>query len=315
MSGDRLAELIKKINSLDRHSLVGHEDQLQVLDRGVDERLSAAFILSGASGIGKRKAALQIAEKYLCQNVQMNKSCGQCPSCQQIRAGQSISVSFLAPVDEMIRVDEVQKLLNMIHLRSLTQKRFVIIDDVEKMNLQAANTILKTLEEPPEGLYFFLLTSQISKVLKTIRSRCQVILFHPLHEDQMRSLLPMAEENILEKARGQVGKAQDLTDVDYQSRYIQCQQFLMDFMKDDFLVQDNGWREFVKNRENFLFLMEAWEEILLSRWKSKVLSDESGARVDQMLAGMMKIRRQMRFRPDDTLQIESLWTGLRQSEF
>ena len=309
-----MAELTKKINPLDRHPLVGHEDQLQVLDRGVSERSSAAFILSGASGIGKRKAALALAEKYLCQNVQNNKSCGHCPVCQQIRAGQSPSVSFLAPVEEMIRVDEVQKLLHSIHLRSLTPKRFVIIDDVEKMNLQAANTILKTLEEPPEGLYFFLLTAQISKVLKTIRSRCQVILFHPLHDDQMRLLFPMTSDEVLEKARGQVGKTQDLTDVEYQQRFAQCQQFLMDFMKDDFLVQDGGWREFIKNKENFLFLMASWEEILLSRWKSKVLSHESGERVDQMLTGMMKIRRQMRFRPDDTLQIESLWTELRQGE-
>ncbi len=309
-----MAELAGKINPLDRHPLVGHEDQVQVLDRGVTERSSAAFILSGPTGIGKKKAAFQIAQKYLCRSLQGTLPCGTCPSCQQIRAGQSVSVTFVAPIDEMIRVDEIQKLLSGVHLRSLTERRFIIIDDIEKMNAQAANTILKTLEEPPEGLYFFLLTSQVSKVLKTIRSRCQVILFHPLLTDQMQSLFPTIDQDILENARGRVGKAQELTDVDSQSRFAQCQQFLFDFMKEDFLVQDLGWREFIKNKENFLFLLQTWEDVLLGRWKSKTLTDDSTERIDQMLTGIMKIRRQMRFRPDDTLQIENLWSQIRQSE-
>ncbi|MFN7905218.1 MAG: hypothetical protein ACK5P5_08540 [Pseudobdellovibrionaceae bacterium] len=321
-----MADLKNKATALELKSLVGHSDQVHAICRGVQEKMSASFILSGSDGIGKKKAAIQTAQKFLCVNPSGNQFCGVCPSCKQIFDGQSVSVTIIEPASEMIRVDEIQKLLNSIHLRSLTKKRFVIIDQVEKMNLQAANTILKTLEEPPEGLYFFLITSQISKVLKTIRSRCQIILFQPLDFNEMKQIFPSLSEAAFTHARGQVGKAVDTMDVEHQNRFAQCQQFLNEFFTEDFLMKETGWREFMKNKENFLFLLTAWEELLLEGWKLDLQNDQghaesgghsspksspkSSQKSDQLLSGLLQIRRQMKFRPDDVLQIEGLWTKL-----
>lgn len=306
-----MAGVRSKNHSLASPFVVGHADQIRVLNQNVLQRSSASFLLSGPAGIGKRKTAMQIAQTHLCQSPQQNVFCGGCRSCQQLQAGHSVSVHIMEPEDEMIRVDEVQKLLNVIHLRSLTAKRFVVIDAVEKMNLQAANTLLKTLEEPPEGLFFFLVTSQISRVLKTIRSRSQVVLFHPLHESELRAIFPHVSHELIVQARGQASKAVDLMDADHRSRFDQCQQYLDDFFKEDFVLMDNGWREFMKNKDHFLFLLNAWEDILVRRWKQALETGQESAMYSRMLSGLAQIRRQMRFRPDDVLQIESLWTQLR----
>ncbi len=306
-----MAGLKTEKNSNNSSFVVGHQDQMRVLSQNLYQRSSASLLLSGLSGIGKRKAAMQIAQTQLCHSPVENLYCGVCPSCQQVRLGHSVSLHFLEPEDELIRVDDVQKLLSIIHLRSLTMKRFVVIDAVEKMNLQAANTILKTLEEPPEGLYFFLITSQISRVLKTIRSRSQVILFHPLQGEELQTIFPDAPPELIQQARGQASKAADLIDDSYRSRLEQCQHYLDDFFKEDFVLLDNGWREFMKNKDHFLFMIGAWEEILLRRWKAAVESNLEASIYGRILSGLSRIRRQMRFRPDDILQIESLWAQLK----
>lgn len=302
-----MAELTSKPTpkSLDQKSIVGHGDQIQVLERGVGERTSGVFLLNGPQGIGKRKTAKFIAQKFLCTT---GEACGVCPPCQQIRTGQSPSVHEIAPEDEMIRVDVVQKLLHSVQLRSLTQKRFVIIDGTEKMNQQAANTLLKTLEEPPEGLYFFLITSQISRVLKTIRSRSQVILFSPLSNEEMHQLFPQMSLQLLHAARGGVNKALELVDTEHQGRVAVCQQYFAEFKQKDFLVADTGWREFMKNKDQFLFLLSAWENLIAEEWKATIAKNTSSEWLEQVFTGLSQIRKGLRYRADDVLQIESLWT-------
>ena len=94
------------------------------------------------------------------------KACGICGSCLRIAQGQSESMLEIRPDGQFIKVSQASEIINYLSLQQWGRARAVIIDDVQRMNMQAANSLLKTLEEPPERTYFFLLTINYSMLIK-----------------------------------------------------------------------------------------------------------------------------------------------------
>ena len=136
-----------------------------------------AFLFGGAAGVGKRLFTDAFADWLLCLTPAASGACGQCRSCQLRQAGSHPDRLVVEPEEEgkMIRVDTVRQLADFMgQTAQQGGRKVVILHPAEAMNLNAANALLKSLEEPSAETYLLLVSDQPSRLLPTIRSRCQV---------------------------------------------------------------------------------------------------------------------------------------------
>ncbi|MCP3865094.1 MAG: DNA polymerase III subunit delta' [Aestuariibacter sp.] len=139
--------------------------------------LPHALLITGSAGIGKHELSLNVARWLLCQNP-AEEACGQCHSCQLWAAGSHPDFMLCQPEEnsKQIRIDNVRKVNELIfQTPQISQCQVVILRPAEVMNVNAANALLKTLEEPPGESFILLETERFGSVLPTIRSRCQRI--------------------------------------------------------------------------------------------------------------------------------------------
>jgi len=157
----------------------------QVIQMMQQHRLPHALIIGGVPGLGKLTFAKRLAAVLLCQRPTNRNACGQCKSCQLLAANSHPDYKLMQPeaskvppykISKVITVDQVR---NIQHSMATTAQqggaRVVIINGAEDLNLNAANALLKQLEEPGDNSYFLLLHQWPRRVLPTVRSRCQLL--------------------------------------------------------------------------------------------------------------------------------------------
>src|SRR3990170_7463544 len=156
----------------------GHEETINLLRGVIDKgRPSHAYLFSGPRGVGKAKTAVTFAAALNCASA-----CGACPSCRAVFAHTHPDFHYIEPEGQQtIMRGQITELLKVVHLKKGPgAAKVVVIDEAQALGQEAANTLLKTLEEPPAGVVFILVASNIERVLSTIASRCQRIAFGAL---------------------------------------------------------------------------------------------------------------------------------------
>jgi DNA polymerase-3 subunit delta' len=143
-----------------------------------------ALLLTGAAGLGKRRLALEFARALLCEAPRHDGgACGRCEGCRYVAAGQHPDLRLVEPVEiaddgtvtptEWIRVHWIRALIDWVQLSSHRRvAKVAVIVPAERMNAEAANALLKTLEEPPADSYLMLVSHQPGRLPATVRSRC-----------------------------------------------------------------------------------------------------------------------------------------------
>ncbi|GED33022.1 DNA polymerase III subunit delta' [Brevibacillus centrosporus] len=145
-----------------------------------NERLAHAYLLAGPKGAGKKQMALHLAKSLFCPEREAD-ACGACLTCRRIEGGNHPDVLFITPDGASIKIDQIRALQKEMAMRAVeSQHKVYIIEHVDKMTTQAANSLLKFLEEPPAGVLALLLTEHSHAMLPTILSRCQIVQFSPL---------------------------------------------------------------------------------------------------------------------------------------
>jgi DNA polymerase-3 subunit delta' len=148
-----------------------------------NQRLAHAYLFAGPRGTGKKQMALHLAKSLFCLEREAD-ACGACLSCRRIEAGNHPDVLVISPDGASIKIDQIRTLQKEMSMRAVESARKVyIIEHVDKMTTQAANSLLKFLEEPPAGVVALLLTENSHAILPTILSRCQILTFSPLSTD------------------------------------------------------------------------------------------------------------------------------------
>jgi DNA polymerase-3 subunit delta' len=156
--------------------VIGHDHVKQLLSRALRQgRLPPALLFAGPEGIGKRTLALAAARALVCLR-QDGDACGACPACSRAARGIHPDLTLVEPATAAIKIEQVRDAVRAIVDRPFeAQARAVVIDDAHVMTEQAANALLKSLEEPPATSHVFLITSAPQALPATIRSRCQVL--------------------------------------------------------------------------------------------------------------------------------------------
>ena len=175
--------------------VVGHRRLVDLLSRAVArDSLPPSLILAGPSGVGKKRAAVAVAQALNCLSPRSGKdfdSCGTCPACTRIARGVHPDVLIVEPGDSgSIKVDQVRDVVDRANYRPFDGKRrVVIIDDADALVPSAQNALLKTLEEPPASSVFMLVTSRPDLLLPTVVSRCPRLRFRALDDADVVAVL------------------------------------------------------------------------------------------------------------------------------
>jgi len=189
--------------------LTGHRHLLELLARAAMRgTLPQSLIFGGPAGVGKRTAAVALAQFVNCPSelgsdalmfttselgseVVRNDACGECASCKRIARGVHADVLLIEPGDTgTIKIDQVRDAIERTAYRPFEgRRRVVIIDEADKINGDAQNALLKTLEEPPPASMFVLVTSRPDVLLPTVRSRCQRLRFGRLSPAEVATVL------------------------------------------------------------------------------------------------------------------------------
>jgi DNA polymerase-3 subunit gamma/tau len=162
------------------------------------ERVAHGYIFSGARGVGKTTTARVLAKALNCVQGPTVTPCGECPSCQEIAAGNSIDVLEIDAASNR-GIDEIRELReNVRYLPARDRYKIFIIDEAHMLTTEAFNALLKTLEEPPPRSLFILATTEPHKLPSTIQSRCQHFSFRLLDYQEIFSRLQWvcAQEDI-----------------------------------------------------------------------------------------------------------------------
>ena len=167
--------------------IVGQEGVVEALLRSLQEgRASHAYLFSGPRGCGKTSAARLVAKRLNCASpAPGGESCGQCPSCLALAAGEHMDVVEIDGASNR-GIEEIRELKSHVSLAPFQSPHKVyIIDEVHMLTEPAFNALLKTLEEPPSRVYFILATTEPQKVPVTIRSRCVHLPFQRIPNDDV----------------------------------------------------------------------------------------------------------------------------------
>ena len=201
--------------------LLGHEKAKSLLlEATANNKLGHAYLFRGPDGVGKKRAALTLAAALNCTNPLQHDACGRCVSCRKYGSGNHPDLLLISPDGAAIKIGQVRELKPKLAFAPLEAKtRVIILEDVHTMRREAANSLLKTLEEPAPGNLLILTADQAGDILPTILSRCQLIPFGPLDHNDMARVL-MRETDIPESqaltlaavAEGSLGRARLLLD-------------------------------------------------------------------------------------------------------
>jgi len=157
--------------------------------RAHNGNLPHAFLLSGCEGIGIEQLATTMARYLLCRAPLKNMTCGKCRGCQLNHAATHPDLLSIFPDEKgkQIKIDQVRDIAHRIdQTAQFLGYKIIIINPAEAMNINAANALLKNLEEPAGKTIFFLVTHHLNRVLPTIRSRCsRISLASPSHNQAL----------------------------------------------------------------------------------------------------------------------------------
>lgn len=243
-------------------------------------RPGQTFLFVGLSGIGKKKVAKGLAQGLLCEHTV--KACGSCASCLRLAAGAHESLKVIENTGPQIKIDESREILSFLNLQGLTQKRVVIIDQAQTLNPQAANALLKILEEPPPETYFFLIAPSSAGILPTIRSRSRTVQFQPLSLAEMKSAVPDAPEWAIRASQGSFEKLRQLQDGPEQELRGEALGFLESFLEDEEFLSAPHWRDAFKERARAQKILSYWVSFLRDVLYFKEDPKSSIMNVDQM---------------------------------
>lgn len=172
-------------------AIPGQEQAKRMLQNGLRTgKVSHAYIFHGPRGTGKKTAALAFAKALFCRAA-TGDSCGTCPECRKVESGNHTGLFVVAPDGAAVKVEQIRELQRRFQYRNAaeTPAQVYIIEEAETMTLQAANSLLKFLEEPGAAIIAILLAANGHALLPTIRSRAQWIPFVPLPPDKMAPVL------------------------------------------------------------------------------------------------------------------------------
>jgi DNA polymerase-3 subunit delta' len=231
--------------------IIGHERPLYILRRALDSgRLAHAYLFVGSDGVGKATTARSFVKALQCRSTE-GGVCDGCEACLKVDHGNHPDVFAVEPQSTQIRIDQIRAVQRQLIHRPLEGRwRTIVIDDAHNLTLQAANALLKTLEEPPADNILILIARATAALLPTVVSRCQVLYFSPLSVQeisrflqQKRGMSEQEADRIAVRAQGSIRSAlaMEKPDLSQDSEILEFFETLPEMNGGDILARVAAW--------------------------------------------------------------------------
>ncbi len=219
------------------NNILGNEKIKEVLINSIKKnKTSHSYLFIGNEGIGKKLIAKEFTKMILCLNE--NKYCNECKSCIEFDTDNNPDFKIIEPDGNSIKIEQIREFQRKVSEKPIiSNKKVYIINDSDKMTTEAQNCLLKTLEEPPEFVTIILIGSNESAFLSTIKSRCMILHFDKIANEEIEKYLEekyniKIESRLMIKAfQGSIGKAIELKEK--QEQYEQIEQVICNIDKKD----------------------------------------------------------------------------------
>jgi DNA polymerase-3 subunit delta' len=219
-------------------NIIGHKKQLELIEDDIKNgKISHAYLFTGPSSVGKFAIAKMMVNIMQCPN----NLCRTCPTCIQLQKGSHADTVVLDDDGESIKIEQIRDIIARLNMTTQANYKILLIKKAERLTPEAANCLLKTLEEPPPDTVIILTTNNIREILPTIVSRARLIKFTGYSEkflyEKLKPLYPDIEDSIVEQvcslAIGKSGKAiKLLNDANLLASYRTMYNILCEFLED-----------------------------------------------------------------------------------
>jgi len=267
---------------------LGNARVVEILRRAVElDRLPHALIFAGPSGVGKRTLALLLAQLVNCASPSGSLACGKCTSCRKIAQGSHPDVRLIEPDGAFIKIEQIRQMIGEIAYQPFEAKyRVVILDPAEQLKLEAANCMLKTLEEPPSRTIIVLVTSNPYLLLTTIQSRSRLLQFTGIPQDRIEEHLvrhagwnPHDAHLAAALSRGSLGNALGFDAASYIPVRAQALRFVFVLLsRGSYAEASRLAAAAVKEKDDFPLWIEAVLTILQDLFYAKTAPERIGQR-------------------------------------
>ena len=217
-------------------NIVGNNKIKESLKNAVkSNNVSHSYLFVGKAGVGKKLFAKDLAKKVMClgsnydaqdnvlrstrdntENVEsenLSLEFDNCDSCIKFDANSNPDFSIIVPDGKSIKIEQIRDLQARILEKPISSnKKVYIIDDADTMTEESQNCLLKTLEEPPEYAMIILIASNENRMLQTIKSRCVIIRFEDLTNEEISQILHTNDQDIIRLCEGSVAKADTISE-------------------------------------------------------------------------------------------------------
>lgn len=198
--------------------IIGNEKNKTILKKALElNKTSHSYLFWGTEGIGKKKIALEFAKKLLC--LTPNEENCRCKACIEFDSNNNPDFMMIEPQDGKVKIDQIREMQRKVAEKPIvSDNKVYIIDDSDTMTSEAQNCLLKTLEEPPEFAIIILIGNNESLFLETIKSRCVILHFEKISNDDIKKYIEKnfeiknLSEDILKIFQGSIGKVNSLKD-------------------------------------------------------------------------------------------------------
>lgn len=254
--------------------IIGNDKIKEMLSKTIENgTTSHSYLLVGTQGIGKKMLAVQFAKKILCLKQEEDNPC---KSCIEFESNNHPDYMCIQPEEKSIKIEQIRFLQKKIQEKPIiANKKVYIIDDADTMTQEAQNCLLKTLEEPPEFATIILIGSQENLFLPTIRSRCMILKFKPIEDDQLKQYMEVnygitnLTKNRLAMFQGSIGKAISLKDK--QEEYEKIEKMVNHLATKDLIEIVQLAEPLYKAKEEIFEILEYINILLLNHAKENYL--------------------------------------------
>ncbi|RLG11565.1 DNA polymerase III subunit delta' [Candidatus Pacearchaeota archaeon] len=205
------------------NDILNQESAVNLLKLAIKkDRISHAYLFTGPKGVGKETTAQAFLYHLYCKENPENP-CGSCIGCKKIDKNIHPDILKILPEKKEITIKQIREVNSYIRYGPIEGRyKVIIIKDAEKMNAEASNALLKSLEEPPSYVIFILLCENFSQLLPTIVSRSQIVRFRNLPNSVIAKVLKKyyffeesVAETLAEISQGSLGRAIEIAEKGY----------------------------------------------------------------------------------------------------
>lgn len=187
-------------------NIIGNDEIKEELKKTINtKKIANSYIFSGIEGIGKRQLAREFAKNIMClQGGDCKDTCESCKKFEEKSNPNYEEINSNEYKKDIITIDQIrEKIVNKAYEKPIiSNKKVYVINDADKMNEPAQNALLKTLEEPPHYVVIILIVSNDNAILPTIKSRCVIVKFNSLTNDEIKKIIGNVSDEELEILNG-----------------------------------------------------------------------------------------------------------------